>query len=1841
MRFSHRFRISNYMLLLVVGLFLSTVSNAQILTFDFAGLAGNEATANSNTNNTNLTPSTISRGAGLTASTNADRFNATNWATTSIANAVTGNDYMEFTITPNSGFQFSVSSIVFQIQRSNSGFTAIALRSSVDGYASNLDAEKAVTDNTSTQTFTFTFTQTNSSTAVTYRLYGYAEVGTGSGGPGDGTGNDISVIGNVSATSGPNITTGGSLPLNTFISTGVGSPSAEQNFTVEGASLTNDIVITSPIGYQVSTTSGSGFGSSVTLTQSGGNVASTIIYARFNPTALSDQVGGNITITSIGASPQNVAVTGEVTNLAVGDIAFIAFQGVTTDYFRIVALNDIPANTRIWFTDKSWDGNGATLAFTSGEGVSVWTSPNSMTSKGTVIEFNATSGTVTLGTGPFTSGLGSTGEQLFAYQGLAATPSFVAGYTSGSIITTGVPTGVQTWVPTALTNGTNFVALGGVTFGSSYLTATTHTRSLSEHRTHIHTIGNLTTGNTSTQTYSSWPSYTFNFIAEEPTTQASFTAATSVGNNEMTLNFSGGNGTSYIVVMKQGSAVTGAPIDAFLTYTANTTFASGSTIAPGEFVVFNGTVASTSVTVTGLAAGITYHYAIFAYNGIGSTANYLTTSPGIGDQITTGAANSTSSDIIVNSVFTEPTNVDYASFQENINLTMGTSLEVAKFTLRDGGATADADANSTTLNAISFTLVNNSLLRRLALYDGTMEIAEIAVSGSTATFTGLTLVAADDSTQDFSVRASFAGSVTDNLQYSFTVSNVTADITGSGFAAANAGAAASSTTGDRNKIEVATTAIIFDQDVSAVAINTNMAPSPTVRAIDANVNFDLDNISNVIMTITAGTTTFGAGTTTVAMVGGEATFSNLQFTTIASSNKVTATQGAFTDESSFFNVTAGTTTLAVGDISIIGFRSDDNDGLTFVPWIDLNPGTVIKFTDNAFDGTTFNTNENEVIWTSPITLVTAGTVIVIGGPDYSNGSGSNIGSTTGALNGLSASGDNIFAYQGTSISASNVIFGIHVDGSTGWLTTGSPTTNNSYLPSTLNVAGGNIALSEVDNTQYTGTRVALSYAIHKSNVLNTSNWTGNDDPVVFGSLISTPFTLSVPVSPSVNLSVSANTANEADATSITVTATASAPVTGNQSVTVGITGTNITGDDYYLSSNTFTILNGQTQGSVTIIIMDDGVLESDETLTVTISNPTSGIVLGVTTSQVINIRENNCSFLRRVGTATSTNGAEVPAFDPSSNRIYVVTGNTIEYYSLSNTGVPTLGGTVAAGFTPPANTAAIPNSVGVNNGILAVAYAIQNTSTSAQESGRVAFYNATTGAFINVVVVGYLPDMLIFSPDGTKVLTADEGEPNSYGQGNSFDPEGSVSIINISTGVANATVQIVGFTSFNSQLTTLRNAGVRIFGPGATVAQDLEPEYIAFSGDGSTAFVTLQENNAFAVLDIPTASITQIIPMGQKNHNLTGNGFDASDRDLTSSSGIINIQNWPVFGMYQPDAIASYTVGGQTYYITANEGDARDYTGFTEEIRVGAAGYVLDPTIFPTAATLKLNNNLGRLQVTNVTGDTDLDGDFDRIDVYGARSFSIWNATGTLVFDSGDQLEQTTASKSPATFNSEGTSATFDGRSDNKGPEPEGVVIGFINNVPYAFIGIERSGDIMVYNVSDPAAPVFVQYINTPNDRALEGLTFVSAENSPTQKPLLITASEASFTVTVYEVGNAIVTNSANAGSGSLRDVIGCVVEGGTVTYDQPAVTTTILTDILNINKSITILGLSNIAKPEITVDFTTLGVNSGILIGTNKTVILNNVDFKDINNVSNNAVIDILPAGVLRVSESTIINKQ
>ena len=318
----------------------------------------------------------------------------------------------------------------------------------------------------------------------------------------------------------------------------------------------------------------------------------------------------------------------------------------------------------------------------------------------------------------------------------------------------------------------------------------------------------------------------------------------------------------------------------------------------------------------------------------------------------------------------------------------------------------------------------------------------------------------------------------------------------------------------------------------------------------------------------------------------------------------------------------------------------------------------------------------------------------------------------------------------------------------------------------------------------------------------------------------------------------------------------------------------------------------------------------------------------------------------------------------------------------------------------------------------------------------------------------------------------------------------------------------------------------------SSVAQDLEPEYIAVSPDGSKAWVTLQENNAVAVIDLEQKRIERILALGTKDHGLPGNELDVSDKDEA-----INIASWPVLGMYMPDTIKSVTINGEVYYLTANEGDAREYDGFVEEIRFKGAPLADVAPFNHGDVDFSDKKHLGRL-LTTLTADTNGDGELDVPLAYGARSFSIWSADGRLIADSGSDFETITADVLGEHFNNDNDENSGDSRSDAKGPEPEAIEVAHIEGRTYAFIGLERTGGIMVYDISNPASPRHVQYLNdrdfsypieeriddgnqpawAAGDLGPESILFVSEADAPGDSPLLIVGNEVSGTTTIYEI---------------------------------------------------------------------------------------------------------------------------
>ncbi len=473
-------------------------------------------------------------------------------------------------------------------------------------------------------------------------------------------------------------------------------------------------------------------------------------------------------------------------------------------------------------------------------------------------------------------------------------------------------------------------------------------------------------------------------------------------------------------------------------------------------------------------------------------------------------------------------------------------------------------------------------------------------------------------------------------------------------------------------------------------------------------------------------------------------------------------------------------------------------------------------------------------------------------------------------------------------------------------------------------------------------------------------------------------------------------------------------------------------------------------------------------------------------------------------------GAEIVAHDPGSQRLFIVNVHdaALDVVDIHDPAKPLR---ITAIDLKPFGAHA--NSVAVHGGIVAVA--IEGHAKT--DAGTVAFFKSD-GTLQSSVHVGALPDMLTFTRNGRKVLVACEGEPSDdY----TVDPPGGVSVIDVSRGVDKLTQADV-IDADLSRVLAMLDTRVRIFGPRATPRMDLEPEYIAVAADSKTAWVTFQENNAMGILDVEAGIFTALVPLGYKDHNLPGQGLDASDRD-----GGIHIKNWPLRGLYLPDAIASFEAQGQTYLVTANEGDSRDYAGFSEEVRVSSL--TLDATAFPDAAMLKKDAALGRMRVTKTLGDIDKDGDYDELYSFGSRSFAIWDAAGTLVFDSGDGFERVIAEAMPANFNADELSNDPDRRSPSKGPEPETVTVGRAYGRTYAFIGVERIGGILVYELSDPRHPEFVQYINNRDftqdpssgaarDLSPEGVIFIAGEESPSKRPLLVVANEVSGTTTVYEI---------------------------------------------------------------------------------------------------------------------------
>ena len=448
-------------------------------------------------------------------------------------------------------------------------------------------------------------------------------------------------------------------------------------------------------------------------------------------------------------------------------------------------------------------------------------------------------------------------------------------------------------------------------------------------------------------------------------------------------------------------------------------------------------------------------------------------------------------------------------------------------------------------------------------------------------------------------------------------------------------------------------------------------------------------------------------------------------------------------------------------------------------------------------------------------------------------------------------------------------------------------------------------------------------------------------------------------------------------------------------------------------------------------------------------------------------------------------------------------------------------------------------SVAISPDSTTLAAALQ--AQGSNDAGRVALFTCEEDGSLTLealVETGAQPDMVTFAGDGV-VLTADEGEPREgYGE-NIADPKGSVTVVDVEAQEST----VVDFSAFDSQRDQLAEAGI-VLKKGSAPSVDLEPEYIAVS-DGK-AYVTLQENNAIAVLDIESQAFEGVYSAGFEDHSTTAIDLDKKDDAYDPQT------YESLLGIRMPDGIAAFTVEGTTYLVTANEGDAREWGDEdqgTFYLSEDERDFGEEGVTSPTGAITAENSGLEGKVVFFKTEDFDgLDPEKDY--VFGGRSFTVFQATENgleEVFTSGDDFEALTAQYVPEYFNASNDNAVLDDRSGKKGPEAESVTVGTVDGKTYAFVALERTGGVMAYDVTDPEAITFVNYVNTRDfgttvegseeyedgeldkwvtggDVAPEGLLFLDAASSPNGEPLLLAACEVSGTVAVYQLGSEDLT---------------------------------------------------------------------------------------------------------------------
>lgn len=539
------------------------------------------------------------------------------------------------------------------------------------------------------------------------------------------------------------------------------------------------------------------------------------------------------------------------------------------------------------------------------------------------------------------------------------------------------------------------------------------------------------------------------------------------------------------------------------------------------------------------------------------------------------------------------------------------------------------------------------------------------------------------------------------------------------------------------------------------------------------------------------------------------------------------------------------------------------------------------------------------------------------------------------------------------------------------------------------------------------------------------------------------------------------------------------------------------------------------------------------------------ISLVVLVSSLLIPAKANTSFFKVKELATilsgdGEGGAEIATFHPASNRIFTTNGvkNSIDIYDISVVTSPRKVGSVSLNpFGNDVTSVAAGKDVVV--AVVSTAETFSASGIPTVKNGKLVVFDVNGKVLSSPDVLGVLPDSVTFTPNGEIALVAIEGQPvcakddpattarEDQDYAKAVDPVGGVTVVNL-TSPTNPVLKFAGFDSFN--VADMKRIGISLSSVVNSVAKDFEPEFIS-AIDNDVAYVTIQEANAIGKLNIQSARFESITRAFESR--LERIARDTSDRD--SGAGPRNYSN--VVGDSQPDAIAGFKIGSGHYFVTANEGDAREYSCLNDDLR--GASLKVDARRFPDWKNLSASGALGRAKVNPNNGDRDGDGDIDVIHLRGANSMTMYR-NGVPLWDSGDLLDQIqinafgvaningshSLSADKLTMNYVGQD-----RSDDKGSEPEGVAVGKVGERRIAILGLERMSALVLFDITNPSAPIFQEWLQMLPTRATpakdvkywspEGVIFVPADKSPSGKALIITSYELSGSLSIHEITGA------------------------------------------------------------------------------------------------------------------------